>query len=163
MFSLGRSDDLALEVTCLGGHVLHVGGQPAGLVHGLRERLAHLLGRGTGQQLVFLEKLDELHQVVGTLDGGKSRPSSAPQTPRQRRLDIGFGRHGKARSPPRLPESTLSRISRSPLSRNSPLMKSWTSSSFKTLLLILTWSPCAYRMKTVASGGLFHLVLHCTR
>ena len=101
MFSLGRSerDDLALEVACLGSHVLHVGGQPAGLVHGLRERLAHLLGRGAGQELlVFLEKLDELHQVVGTLDGGNLLPRLLRLVRRVNcRLDIGFGRHGKTR------------------------------------------------------------------
>ena len=62
-------------MTCLSRHVLEVRGQPTCLVHGLLDRLAHFLRRGTGHELlVVLQKLDELHQVVGALDGGNLLP-----------------------------------------------------------------------------------------
>lgn len=64
-----------------------------------RERLAHFLGCGAGQELlVFLEQLDELHQVIGALDGGNLLPRLLRLIGGiDSRLYVGLGGHGETR------------------------------------------------------------------
>ena len=84
-------------MTCLRRHVLEVRGQPTCLVHGLLDRLAHFLRRGTGHELlVVLQKLDELHQVVGALDGGNLLPGLLRLVGcLDGGVDVILGRHGE--------------------------------------------------------------------
>jgi len=86
-------------MTGLGGHVLQISRQPSGFVHGLGKRLAHFLGGGSSHELlVLLQKLDELHQVSGTLDGGHLLPGLLRLIGGiDSRLDIGLRRHGETR------------------------------------------------------------------
>ena len=55
--------------------VLQISRQPASLVHGLLQRLAHFLGVGASHELlVLLEQLHELHQVASALNGRNLLP-----------------------------------------------------------------------------------------
>ena len=84
-------------MTRLRREILQVGSQPAGLVHGLRERLAHFLGVDAGEDLLaLLNHAHELHEVVRALDGRNLLPGLLSLVGSVNRgLDVGFGGHGE--------------------------------------------------------------------
>ncbi len=68
-------DDLSFDMTRHFREIIEIFGQPAGLVHGLCQRLAHLFRIGPCEQLAVVgDQLCQLADVAGTYDGRRFGP-----------------------------------------------------------------------------------------